>query len=162
MAYAALKLPGTLYLLIGVVVLSACSGPSNPNKGIRPTTTSTCPVDEVTWTSATDGFDKEQSLKLSASLEAAAKADAQRIKAGQVSTDAGFGVAFTQLIKETSARSFKVSQELTELSVNLRNIECQIYAGMFTGERRARAENTVLDLVTKFQDQKKSLESQEK
>lgn len=159
----------------GVVVLcgvfvSACSGSrakSTETNGlsIRPTwpgpgaNGNGCPVDEVTWTTTKAGFDSAQTLQLVTKLEAAAKSDLEAVK-GNAQAGASFGLGLQNAIKDAVQREFKVSQDVTELSVVMRDLECAILRGTFQTKRDA-AEQQLLDLIAGYGKKKTELQSAE-
>lgn len=151
-----------IFCLSALVGLGCATGPTP--EVVRPPapnqSASTCTVDEVTWTSVTDGFDRQQTIDLVGKLEAAAKADLERYKTSG-EANATFSAQFQNIIKETSAKKFTVSQEVSDQAVRLRELECAIQRGTFK-TNRDKAESTYLDIITNLGTQKKTLASSEK
>lgn len=87
-----------------------------------------CPLERVDWMEVSDGYDRNTIIALATELEAAAKADAAKIKniaegklSGNVKGD------FKNSVEKMSQKNVKVSQEFYEQYLMMRAPVCQIY-----------------------------------
>ncbi len=136
-----------LFALVG------CGGKGPPAPGpIRGSGPNTCPLDEVTWLEVVEGYDKNETVELLAELKAAAEADKDALAA-----NADIGAAYKRVVEQRSSRTFRVSQETLDLTVRLRQIACDVLAGVF-GEDVSKARDAYISLATSAGDAKKKVE----
>lgn len=93
-----------------------------------------CPLERIDWMEVSEGYDRNTLIALATELEAAAKADAAKIKdiaegklSGNVKGD------FKNSVDKISQKGVKVSQEFYELYLMMRAPVCQIYQSVQSG-----------------------------
>lgn len=140
-----------------LLTLAGCA-PSSRLRDQRPN--DDCPVAEVTWTTAEQGVDVDQTIALITSLERLINDSQAVLEDPSRLPDVELGAKFNRIVQETTTRGFVVSQAVTELSVKLRILECAILRGTFSGQNRQAAETAFLELLAGLEVEKKSLRDQ--
>ncbi len=93
-----------------------------------------CPLERINWMEVSEGYDRNTLIALATELEAAAKADASKIKdiaegkvSGKVKGD------FSNTVEKISQKKVKVSQEFYEQYLMMRTPVCNIYQSVQSG-----------------------------
>lgn len=115
------------YLLIVLILFCSCV---RPPQRYEPASTSNCTLPDTKWLKVVNGYDSKTVLDLASKFEAAAKADAEKLKnlgtaSGKAS--ASFQSDFSKVVNASSQETVEVSQEFYEGYRSKRDALCSIF-----------------------------------
>lgn len=115
-----------------------------------------CNVPGLDWMEGVEGYDKKEVFELATKFEAAARADADKVKLlKDANAEGSLTASLQQIINNTTGRKVKVSQEFFQKANAYRTTICSIERWLKEGtlsdpEQRIKAQQLLLDLSAGF------------
>ncbi|RDC62310.1 hypothetical protein [Adhaeribacter pallidiroseus] len=147
--------------------LMGCTAQPPTKQMFEPASTSNCTLPDTKWLKVVNGYDSKTVVDLATKLEAAAKADADKIKnIGAASASGSFTSDFSKIVNANSQQMVEVSPEFYEGYRSKRDALCTLYSLLdrsnISDATRAAAEKQFLEIneswsKIKDNEQKKTL-----
>lgn len=141
------------YLLVILFAIVSCRTQTPTNSVFNPASTSNCTLPDTKWLKVVNGYDSKTVIELATKLEAAAKADAEKIKnIGEASASASgsFKSDFSKIVNANSQQVVEVSQEFYEGYRSKRDALCSLFNLLdrpdISSDTRKSAEKQFLDI----------------
>lgn len=147
-----MKILNIITIVIFSIFLQSCAstGSGNINKQ------DDCKVPGLDWMEGVEGYDKKEVYELAAKFEAAARADADKVRLlKDTNTEGSLIGSLQQIINNTTGKKVKVSQEFFQKAIAYRTAICSIERWLKEGilsapDVRKNAEQLLLDLSVDF------------
>lgn len=146
-----------LMLWLGfAVLLAGCATPppTPPTSGHIPAG-GDCDISQPAF-SVKQNYNKSATLHIVAKLEAAAKKDLERLKAG---ADGALGKEYQETVSDTLQREFVISPAVQEIAYEMWLVECAIKRGSLS---RAEGEKGIVALIDRFAAERRNPVAQTK